>query len=323
MTTHTDSFLRHLSHISLLLMSLDEQPTTIYITTRSSDYKMSSKDLNDWYAVNFRALPLYTSDKTDEVTIHSSFLHNYRKYHGNDDFTDTAGERIRELDELERDCVLLDICEYIDEWIRNVFCDFVGIIKDLRQGPVFACIPDDLLVIKNLLKFYRQVRASEDIQLNFFHQVSLPKCVADVMTDMLILLLSDKIEMISLEPSADHTVIPDPATNSTELSNDTFKINWLAPQQEFAELIHQLTEKGYLSLPDMSMAAQARYLARIFDFSATQRKQQPDVAANLLAVLKPVMDKELKATTYSYLKPTYKTKFGSIPSRGAVKKTAK
>ena len=71
MITHTESFQKHLNVISLLLMTVDEQPTTTYITTRS-DYKMSSKELNDWYTLNFKSLLLYTSDKTDEVTIHSS-----------------------------------------------------------------------------------------------------------------------------------------------------------------------------------------------------------------------------------------------------------
>jgi hypothetical protein len=139
------------------------------------------------------------------------------------------------------------------------------------------------------------------------------------MTDMLILLLSDKVELITLEPTLEQPS-QNPGSTLTEASNDIFKINWLAPQQEFAELIHQLTEKGYLSLPDMSMASQARHLARMFDFSATQRKQNPDLANNLLAVLKPVQDKNLKTTTYSYLKPTYKMKFDSIPHRPHKKK---
>ncbi|SDO36377.1 hypothetical protein SAMN05421820_11421 [Pedobacter steynii] len=319
MITHTDSFQKHLNIISLLLMTVDKQPATTYITSSLSDYKLSKKDLNDWYAENFESLPLYTSDKSDEVTILSSFMHYYRQYHGNEDFIDTLGERIRELEDLERDSILLDIDEYINEWIDNVFYGFARIIKKLRKEPVFACIPNDLLVIKNLLKFYKEVREAEDIQLNFFHHISLPKRVADVMTDMLILLLSDKVELITLEPTLDQP-LQNPGSTLTEASNDIFKINWLAPQQEFAELIHQLTEKGYLSLPDMSMASQARHLARIFDFSATQRKQNPDVANNLLAVLKPVQDKNLKTTTYSYLKPTYKMKFDSIPYRPHKKK---
>lgn len=320
MITHTDSFQKHLNSISLLLMTVDKQPTTTYITTSLSDYKMSKKDLKDWYDVNFKSLPLYTSDKSDEVTMQSSFLHYYRQYHGNDDFTDTRAERIRELDDLERDSILIDIDEYINEWIDNVFYDFAYIIKKLRKEPVFACVPDDLLVIKNLLKFYKEVREAEDIQLNFFHHISLPKRVADVMTDMLILLLSDKVELITLEPTLEQP-LRNPRSTLTEASNDTFKIKWLAPQQEFAELIHQLTEKGYMSLPDMSMASQARHLARMFDFSATQRKQNPDVANNLLAVLKPVQDKNLKTTTYSYLKPTYKMKFNSIPHSPHKKKS--
>lgn len=319
MIIHTDSFQKHLNLISLFLMTVNKQPATTYITSSLSYYKLSKKDLNDWYSENFESLPLYTSDKSDEVTIVSSFTHYHRQYHGNDDFTDTRGERIRELEDLERDSILLDLDEYINEWIDNIFYGFARIIKKLRKEPVFACIPNDLLVIKNLLKFYKEVREAEDIQLKFFHHISLPKRVADIMTDMLILLLSDKVELITLEPTLEQPS-QNPGSTLTEASNDIFKINWLAPQQEFAELIHQLTEKGYLSLPDMSMASQARHLARMFDFSATQRKQNPDVANNLLAVLKPVQDKNLKTTTYSYLKPTYKMKFNSIPHRPHKKK---
>ena len=308
MITHTDAFKNHIDSISDLLLIDGQQPKTTYIVQRSRDYKMSREDLDKWYTLNFNSFPLHTTHKSDEVTMHSSFRHYFLQYHKSEDFNDDIGERIREVDGLDRDSLLLDLDGYIREWIENLFYDFAKLMVYLKAGPVFACITNDIIILKNLVKFYTDVRKSKEIQLNFFHNITVPESVANQMTDVLIQLLSDKINMVSPYTPNDYAPI------QTIANNDSFKINWLTSQQEFMELVHELSQKGYWSLPGTNMAAQARHLASMFDFSASQRKPMAHVANNLLSYLKPILDKELKTTTYSYLKPAYDRKFTCIPA---------
>lgn len=316
MITFSDHFRSQREIISNLLLIEGEEPKTTYYWQKDTDYPWTKEELDEWYNISFRSFPLYTSEKSDEVIIHNTFLRTYRTYHKMDPLKGTQRELRKEVDGMERASLLLDLEEFIGERIENIFHDFAQAIKALKDGPVFACIHDDLIVMKNLLKFYKNVRKSEDIQLNFFHRISIPKGVADQMTDVLIILLTDRIKM------------HEPDYNSAEssvvqlTSQNNFKIEWLASQQEFAELIHELTNKGYITLPAKGYSMQARNLVEIFDFTASQRKANSNIANNILTLLKPVFDKDQKKDTYSYLKPGYVQKFNNIPAYVA-KKTKK
>jgi hypothetical protein len=307
MITFPDHFRPQRTIISNLLLIEGEQPKTTYYCQRDMNYPWSKEELDEWYTVNFNSFPLYTSNKSDEVVIHNIFKHTYRKYHGEEVIKDTQKELRKEMDGLERDELLLDLDEYILEWIHNIFHNFAQAISILEKSPVFAYIHDDLVIMKNLLKFYNDIRKTDDIQLNFFDNLSIPKSVADQMTDVLIILLTDRIKM--KEP--DYIITKSSVVQVT--NQNYFKIEWLASQNEFAELIHELTNKGYISLPERRYAEQARHLAEIFDFTASQRKANPNIAGNIQTVLKPIFDKGQKKHTYSYLKPSYVQKFNTIP----------
>ncbi|HVW94382.1 MAG TPA: hypothetical protein VHA56_00270 [Mucilaginibacter sp.] len=306
MITFSDHFRPQQETISHLLLVEGKQPKTTYYCHKQTDYPWDKEELDKWYRVNFKSFPLYTSEQSNEVVIPNTFQRTYRKYHGNEAIKDTQKELRKEVDGMERDGLLLDLEEYIGEWIDNIYHDFAEAINALKAGPVFACIHDDLIVMKNLLKFYQEVRQNEGIQLNFFHNIALPKAVADQMTDVLIILLTDRIGMC--EP-----IYRAGTTTSQVTSQDRFKIAWLASQQEFVELIHELTNKGYMALPDKGYSLQARKLAEMFDFTASQRKADANIANNLLTLLKPVFDKKLKKYTYSYDKPGYVKRFDRIP----------
>jgi hypothetical protein len=316
MITFSDHFRPQRDIISNLLLIEGEEPKTTYYCQKNIDYPWTKEELEDWYNISFRSFPLFTSEKSDEVIIHNTFLRTYRKYHKMDPLKDTQKELRKEVDGMERAGLLLDLEEFIGERIENIFHDFVQAMLILKNGPVFACIHDDLIIMKNLLVFYKEVRKSENIQLNFFHNISIPKSVADQMTDVLIILLTDRVKMC--EP--DYNVYGSSVVQLTSQNN--FKIEWLASQQEFAELIHELTNKGYMALPAKGYSMQARNLVEIFDFTASQRKPNPNIANNILTLLKPVFDKDQKKDTYSYLKPDYVQKFNNIPGH-VPKKTKK
>lgn len=307
MITDTYHFKKQSDNISDFLLTVGKQPKTIYVKGGLSDYSMSREGLDEWYRACFKAFPLNKTYISDEVSVDSSFRHYFLQYHKSEDFNEESGRSSTIVEDLERDSLLIDLEEYISEWIENLFHDFAELVGNLKSSPVFACINDDLIIMKNLLKFYKDIRQSEEQQLLFFHRIALPKFVTDQMTDILIELLADKISMLSGE-----VIQKDVESNTNSALH--FKINWLASQQEFVELVHELTQKGYWHLPDLGIAAQAQNLSRMFDFSSSQRKKDANIAANILANLSPILDKKTKETTYAYLKPNKKRNFSCIPT---------
>lgn len=308
MITSINHFQPQLNCISALLLSENKKPKTTYYSHRHIDYSWPKEELNDWYNANFKSFPLHTSAKSNEVIIHSTFSNAYRKYHGQTAIKDTENNLLNELEGDDRDGLLLSLEEFINEWLLNIFNDFAKAIFRVKNEPVFACVYDDLIVMKNLVNFYSAIRKSDDIQLIFFDNISIPKAVADQMTDVLIILLTDRIN------------ISDPYYSIIELSSSQlsdhspFKIKWLASQQEFADLIHDLTDKGYISLPEIAHTLKARGLTKMFDFSASQRKTDSNITQNILTLIKPVLDKDNKEkTTYTYRRAGYISKFDSIP----------
>ena len=306
MITFTDHFNPQRETIKNLLLTAGKEPKTTYYCHRHTDYDLTQEELERWYDISFRSFPVYTAEKSAEVAIPNTFLHTYRKYHRSKPFKETLTERRQEVDGIDRAGLLLDLEEFIWERIDNTFHEFAYAIRMLKEGPVFACVHDDLIIMKNLLKFYTDIRVSADIQLVFLHQLTIPKAVADQMTDVLIMLLADRIKMH--DPKYD----PGEAVAIIPREQNTFKIAWLATQQEFAELIHELTKKGYIDLPDVSYSLQASSLAKMFDFSVSSRKEDPNIANNILTLIKPILDKDENTTKYSYLKPGYKRKFDAI-----------
>jgi hypothetical protein len=307
MITFSDHFYPQREIINNLLLVEGEEPKTTYYYQKETDYPWDKEELEKWHDVSFKSFPLYTSGKSDEVIIKNTFLSTYRKYHKMEPLKYTQKELRKEVDGMERASLLLDLEEFIVEWIDNLFHDFAYAINALKNSPVFACIHDDLIVMKNLLKFYTDVRKSEDVQLIFFHRLTIPKSVADQMTHVLIILLTDRIKMY--EP--DYNSAEPTTLQPTDKNN--FKIEWLASQQEFAELIHELTNKGYIALPAVGYSMQASNLVKMFDFSTSYRKTNPNIANNILTLLKPIHDKDEKKETYGYLKPGYVRKFNKIP----------
>jgi hypothetical protein len=308
MITSSSHFKPQRERINNLLLTDGEQPRTTYFFHKGPGYPYTKEELKAWYINNFSTFPLHTSEKVDTFSISNRFQEAYRKYHELDPVKETQTVLRKELEGLDRDSLLLDLEEYVIEWIDNMYLDFGQMMEFTKKDPTFACITDDLIIMKNLLKFYMEVRKTEDIQLYFFDNTFIPKAVADQMTDILIILLTDRILM--MEPGFN----PSATSSISSAHNSNFKINWLASQQEFGEFIHELTNKRYISFPDTALSMQASYLTRFFDFSTSQRKAGSNIANNILKVLQPVFDHDEKKDTYSYLKPGYTRKFDMIPA---------
>jgi len=268
------------------------------------------------YKNNFVVFPLYTTAKRDDIYIQTSFVEQHRYYHH---FVSTPkDDRIKAsipkyIQDLTEESILDNIHEYINERILNMVFDFREAMTLLKEGHVFACVDDPALILKNLLNYYQQVRVNQDIQISFFFNLLLPKEIADLMLDILIELIMDKLQMMEIDCS----VIKG---QEIVFNQPNFKLNWLGSQQDFAELILELKNKNYLSFPESeSIHGISRRFVSLFDFSSSMRKKDSKVEDNICTYLKPVYDKDLKLDQYFFDKKGYKRKFDGIPVNNKLK----
>jgi hypothetical protein len=165
MITFTDYFQPQRENINSLLLTVGKEPNTTYYRHRRGEYDLSEEELKEWYQTSFVFFPLYTTEKSDEVVIPNTFQRLHRKYHKQGAITDSYKDGRNELEDEERASLLLDLEEYIIEWIENKFHDFAVAINHLKNSPVFACIHDDLVVMKNLLNHYNAIKKSVENSL--------------------------------------------------------------------------------------------------------------------------------------------------------------
>lgn len=78
-------------------------------------------------------------------SIPNSFLRTYRKYHKMEPIKETQKEHRKEVEGMDRASLLLDLEEFIGEWTENIFHDFAEAVNALKNGPVFACVHENLL----------------------------------------------------------------------------------------------------------------------------------------------------------------------------------
>jgi len=307
MIVSDSEFNRQTSAIGQIL--LGDNPPKVFLRKSKTTDVYPEQNYIDNYERNFVAFPIYTEAKRDEIYIHSTFVEQHKYYYY---FTGPSrDERIKieiqnYVSNLDEESVMLDIEEYITERISNMVYDFGKAMTILKQGHVFSLIETPALILQNLLNYYSQVRADDTIQISFFHFLKLPKNIADIMLDILIELIVDKLQMMDID-------LPKNKVPSINFPEEPFKISWLGTQQEFAEMIIEMRNKNYIVFPEIiSTQGIARRLTQVFDFSTSMRKGDSKIENNIYTALKPIYNKDLKIEQYCFDKKNYKRKFNAI-----------
>jgi len=292
---------------------LGEESSLIVNFKKSQGHALkANKDhLEEWYKLNFIDFPLDFSAARSEVFIPEYFLQNYLDYHvlkhenqrENVDYM--KKQHTKHLTSLDEFTVLFDVQSMINERIRNMSWEFGTAFKRIKDNYVFAAIEDNKTILLNLLEHYQLIQKSSEVQLRFFNGFSFPKNISDIMLDVLIALIEERLNMLEIKAvKSDNKITP--------LQPEPFKINWLGSQLEFGELIAELKEKNYISFPQQeSVMDISKRFAGIFDFNSSKRKTNPDIQANLCTTLKNAFNSTLKKED----KPTQKLKFDGIKSR--------
>lgn len=152
-----------------------------------------------WYENNFVAFPLRTEPATENIVITTRFIQSYGihlHYENNETPIQSLTQINEKIKSLDEEAIRVEIDDYIEERITNMLYCFSGALKDIKKSYVFAGIKDNVLIMKELLLFYENIRASKEIQLQYFVYLALPKRISDHMTDVLITILKDKLRIV-------------------------------------------------------------------------------------------------------------------------------
>lgn len=288
----------------LLMDEANVMPLRYY--KRNTEFRHEEKIYRRLYKLYFIGFPVEVVPRAYEVYIPHDDLINYHKYHALRNKTtdkmlmemieDTCDLRLREL-----------VSSMVHEKIMNLSFEFESALKFARSYHVFAGITDNLTIIRNVLNLYINVRKRDDVQIAHLGHITLPKSISDLMTDIYITYLSDRLSMLEIKDVH--------AENSLSVNKDEVqKIKWNGQQQHLAELFLELKKKQWIATDEMSLQKTARLLSELFDLSHTKRKPGSDPANNIYQLLKGEFDKadNYERKHFSDTHPKYQRKFESI-----------
>jgi hypothetical protein len=207
----------------------------------------------------------------------------------------TGEERIREL-----------ISSMIHEKIMNLSFEFEKALKWARTSYVFAGITDNVVILRNLLNLYQNVRRQEAFQLAHFSGMNLPKEVSDLMTDIYIIYLTDRLAMMEIKTvKTDQTITP--------IQEQGTQLKWHGKQQQLVELYLMLEQKGWVTNNELSKKKVAALLCQLFDISDTKRKEDSNSVESIYQLIKGQTDKDdYYKVKYFFDDPKYSRQFENI-----------
>ncbi len=289
---------------NLLLDEVQIIPLRYY--KRKVEFRHLEKVYKRLYRNHFIDFPVEVVPSADEVYIPHDDLINYYKYHAI--CNKTSDTKLFEMIGNNGDFALRElISSMIHEKIINLSFEFEGILKAARSSYIFAGITDQIAIIRNVLNLHINVRKKDDAQIAHLGGIKLPKSIADLMTDIYIIYLSDRLEMLELKDvHAEHAFI-------TNMDEDQ-KIKWNGKQQHLVELFLELEKKGWITWDELSRKKAATLLCRIFDLSDTKRKADSNSADSIYQLIKGEIDKsdQYKRKYFFDTDLKYKRQFANI-----------
>ncbi|TFF37934.1 hypothetical protein [Mucilaginibacter psychrotolerans] len=256
----------------------EDVPVPVLYRKRRIEFFSDLKQYKRTYKYNFIAFPVDTIPNADRIYINSDFIIGYKKYHAiRNKFSNETIEN--EVEKYDKDSVVEFISDIIHERISNLSFEFEAALKHAKASYIFAGITDNVIIIRNLLSHYRNVLNSPNIQISHFSGLSLPKVISDVMTEVYIYYLSDRLEMMEIQSASE-------VLSVSEVVDDGLRIKWNGRQQDLAELFIELERKNWTTRGELSMIKVCTLLSKVFDLSDTKRKHASNSAASLYQLFK-------------------------------------
>lgn len=190
---------------------------------------------------------------------------------------------------------------FVDEFFNKLFFHFDKFVENAKKFPFFLGIDDEQIILLNLIKHYKSTVDNENIQIDFFWAIQLPKKLNDQLVLLLIEYLEQRIAIINVK--TDDLLFDNKHSVSPEFQN---KILWKGNQQQLCELFLKLKENRWIAdFEQGNLKLFVSTLCNLFDIKKTKKKETSDEINSLYQIFKGQIDNGIK--TYPFLeKSNYK-----------------
>lgn len=223
-----------LEKIDELLLD-EENVIPLRYNPRKVEFRHTNQIDKNIYNNNFIGFPVDVMASAVEIYIPQDDVINYHKYHAIRNKTsdtmvmqmigNTGDPALREL-----------VSSMIREKVMNLSFELKKALKWSRSCYWFVGVNDNVTLLRNVLNLYLTTRQKDDVQIAHLGGIRLPKQIADLITDIFIMYLSDRLAMLELTDVKSTSVI-------TLAADDSSKLKWLGKQQHLAELYLELERK--------------------------------------------------------------------------------
>jgi len=315
MITERTYFKSDLNQISQLIFEHDKDVLT-YPNYKIHDF--SVENITERFNDIFMIFPYHVQDASDDIGISNYTIAIFECYSSINAINEISVndrkeiERMLEKNEYDNSNIEDSCCDIISDFFHLLVYSYPKIISNTKKLPFFFDV-NEVNILKNLLKLYKGLLKDNSKQLFIFG--TLPKKIADKITEMLIDFIEQRIAV--LNPEFDYGDIQFKAQVKTDVS----KITWLGTQQELIELFNELIDKKWI--PEIEYRGMRRFVDTIlntFDLTNTQRNPKSDLSKSFYQQFKG--DPEGNKRVYSFLdSKSYERKFDHIKSNKQKKET--
>jgi hypothetical protein len=282
----------------------EEQVLPFRYYKRPTEFRHEDRTYKQLYQVSFVDFPVEVAPASGEVLLSHDSLINYHKYHA---IRNKTSDHIlqKQTEETSDESRRQLVSDMIDEKLMNLYYEFELTLKRARKSYYFAGITDNATIIRNVLNLYQSVRKDESLQISHLGNIKLHKSISDIITDIYINFLSDRLAMLELKEVHGGQLM---AT-----INDDAKLKWNGKQQHLAELFLLLEKKGWISKNELSKKRVATLLCQFFDLTDTKKRTNSNSVESIYQLLKGETDKEDRyEVKYFYDQPKYIKQFDGI-----------
>ncbi len=310
MITDSVYFKDNLDRVSELIESYNDE---ILLLRKTRIHDFTKEVITKKYNNLFLILPyeVETSSSSISISIHAIKVFDlYYKF--NENITKLDYDTIiKAKNEFEDKKIYSDdkyiINDFLEEYFHNLTYDFSSIMDKVKQLFFFKGIESETIILQNILNHYKAIVADDKKQLVVFWGISLTKEISDIVTEMLIDVIEQRLLLLNPTITTNNIV-----SKTTYIDNSIKQIEWLGTQQELCELITELISKKWISpIREGERRKISNSITTFFDLTNTKRNESSKIEDSFYQLFKGEIIEGVR--NYPFLdSKRYSRKFNTI-----------
>lgn len=304
-------FEKQLDNINQILWEKDFE---VVLLQKMNLVNFRKEEVLKHYSLTFQNFPLVIEKSSDEVGISifaSELLEVYYEVVNSERsiLAETENEILKKRKNFKPENNLEALEIFVDEFFNSLIYHYDSFISNTMKQHYFVGVNDEVKVLLNILKRYKNVIKDNTKQIDIFWSIRLNKNISDLILKMLIEFIEQRLNMLTI--STDSISFEN---NITYVENDIASIQWNGSQQELCELILELEEREWIAkIKTGERRKIARSITKIFNLDKTKRRKSSNAENSFYQLFKG--EYEDKIRRYPFMeKENYEKKFNRIIS---------